>query len=56
MRYLEGTGSYEDTCKVKEWFSDTESEDELNKKCLQFWDGISLEPNKRILCFQQVPV
>jgi len=45
MRYLEGTGSYEDTCKVKEWFSDTESEDELNKKCLQFWDGISLEPN-----------
>ena len=45
MRYLEGTGSYEDTCKAKEWFNDAESEDELYKKCLQFWDGISLEPN-----------
>ena len=45
MRYLEGIGSYEDTCKVKVWFSDAESEDELYKKCLQFWDGISLEPN-----------
>jgi ferric-dicitrate binding protein FerR (iron transport regulator) len=46
MRYLEGTGSYEDTCKVKEWFSDaTASDDELYKKSLQFWDGISLEPN-----------
>lgn len=44
IRYLEGTGSYEDTCKVKKWFNDTESEDELYKKCLQFWDGISLEP------------
>jgi len=45
MRYLEGTGSYEDTCKVKEWFSDADSDDELYKKSLQFWDGISLEPN-----------
>lgn len=45
MRYLEGTGSYEDTCKVKVWFSDAESEGELYKKCLQFWDGISMEPN-----------
>ena len=45
MRYLEGIGTYEDTCKVKVWFSDAESEDELYKKCLQFWDGISLEPN-----------
>jgi ferric-dicitrate binding protein FerR (iron transport regulator) len=45
IRYLEGTGSYEDKCKVKEWFSDAESEDELYKKSLQFWDGISLEPN-----------
>ncbi len=45
MRYLEGTGSDEDTCKVKQWFTNVESEDELYKKCLQFWDGISLEPN-----------
>jgi ferric-dicitrate binding protein FerR (iron transport regulator) len=45
MRYLEGTGSYEDTCKVKKWFSDTESEDELYNKCLLFWDGISLDPS-----------
>ena len=45
-RYLEGTGSYEDTCKVKEWFSDAaDSDDELYKKSLQFWDGISLEPD-----------
>jgi ferric-dicitrate binding protein FerR (iron transport regulator) len=44
-RYLDGTGSYEDTCLVKKWFTDTESEDELYKKCLQFWDGISLEPD-----------
>jgi ferric-dicitrate binding protein FerR (iron transport regulator) len=45
MRYLEGTGSFEDTCKVKQWFSDADSDDELYKKSLQFWDGISLEPN-----------
>ena len=45
MRYLEGTCSYEDTCKVKQWFSDADSDDELYKKSLQFWDGISSEPN-----------
>ena len=45
MRYLEGTGSYDDTCKVKQWFSDADSDDELYRKSLQFWDGISLEPN-----------
>jgi ferric-dicitrate binding protein FerR (iron transport regulator) len=44
-RYLEGTGSHEDTIMVKKWFSDIESEDELYNKCLQFWDGMSLEPN-----------
>ena len=45
MRYLEGNGSYEDICIVKQWFTNTESEHELYEKCLQFWDGISLEPN-----------
>jgi transmembrane sensor len=45
MRYLEGTGSYEDTCKIIEWFGETESEDELYKKSLQFWEGLSLDPN-----------
>jgi hypothetical protein len=45
MRYLEGISSYEDNCKVKVWFNDAESEDELYTKCLQFWDKISLEPN-----------
>ena len=44
-RYLKGTGSYDDTCKVKQWFSDVDSDDELYRKSLQFWDGISLEPN-----------
>jgi transmembrane sensor len=42
-KYLEGTGSYEDTSKVKEWFSEAETEDELFKTSLQFWEGISLE-------------
>ena len=45
MRYLEGNGSYEDISIVKQWFTNTESEHELYEKCLQFWDGISLEPN-----------
>ena len=45
MRYIEGIGSYEDICTVKKWFTYTEPEDELYNKCLQFWDGISLEPN-----------
>lgn len=45
MRYLGGNGSYEDISIVKQWFTNTESEHELYEKCLQFWDGISLEPN-----------
>lgn len=45
MRYLEGNGSYEDICIVKQWFSNTESEHELYEKCLQYWEEISLEPN-----------
>jgi transmembrane sensor len=45
MRYLDGNGSYEDICIVKQWFTNAESEHELYEKCLQFWDGISLEPN-----------
>jgi ferric-dicitrate binding protein FerR (iron transport regulator) len=44
-RYLEGIGSYEETCKVKKWFNDAESEDQLYKECLQYWDGLSLEPD-----------
>jgi transmembrane sensor len=43
LKYLEGTGSYEDTCKVREWFCDVESDDELYKKSLQFWEGMSSE-------------
>jgi transmembrane sensor len=45
LKYLEGTGSYEDTCKVREWFSHTESEDDLYKESLQFWERLSMEPN-----------
>lgn len=45
LRYLEGTGSYEDTVKVREWFSNAETEDELYKESLQFWETLSLEPN-----------
>jgi ferric-dicitrate binding protein FerR (iron transport regulator) len=45
IKYLDGTGSYEDKCKVREWFSDTGSEEELYKKSLQYWEGISLEQN-----------
>jgi ferric-dicitrate binding protein FerR (iron transport regulator) len=45
MRCLEGKGSYEDICIVKQWFTNTDSEHELFEKCLQFWEGISLEPN-----------
>ena len=45
MRYLKGNGSYEDKCIIKQWFSDTDMEHELNEKSLQFWDEISLEPN-----------
>jgi hypothetical protein len=44
MRYIEGIGSYEDTCTVKKWFTYSVPEDVLFNKCLQFWDGISLEP------------
>jgi transmembrane sensor len=45
MRYLEGNGSNEDICIVKQWFTNIGSEHELHEKCHQFWDGISLEPN-----------
>ena len=45
MRYLEGDGSYEDTCTVKRWFANTDTEHELYEKSLQFWDEIPLEPN-----------
>jgi len=45
MRYLEGNGSEEDKCLVKQWFINAGSENELYAKSLQFWDGISLEPN-----------
>lgn len=45
MRYLEGNGSYEDTNMVRQWFTKADSEHELNEKSLQFWDGITLEPN-----------
>src|SRR5450759_2173535 len=45
MRYLEGNGSYEDKCIVTQWFTNAGSEHELYEKSLQFWDGISLEPN-----------
>jgi ferric-dicitrate binding protein FerR (iron transport regulator) len=45
IKYLEGAGSYEDKCKVREWFSDSGSEEELYKKSLQYWEGISLEQN-----------
>jgi ferric-dicitrate binding protein FerR (iron transport regulator) len=44
IKYLEGTGSYEDIRKVREWFGNTESEEELYNKCFQFWEGLSLEP------------
>ena len=43
IKYLDGTGSYEEIRKVKEWFNNAESEEELYKKCLQYWEGISLE-------------
>ena len=45
MRYLEGNGSDEDKCIVKQWFTNTDSENELHEKSLRFWDEISLEPN-----------
>ena len=45
MRYLEGNGSYEDKCIVTQWFTNAGSEHELYEKSLQFWEGISLEPN-----------
>ena len=45
IRFLEGSGSVEDKYIVKEWFSNIESENELNEKSLQFWDGIPLDPN-----------
>src|ERR1035437_885240 len=45
MRYLEGNGSYEDICIVKQWFINTGSEHELYEKCHLFWEEISLEPN-----------
>jgi len=44
-RYLEGNGSDEDICIVKQWFKNTDSETELHEKSLRFWDEISLEPN-----------
>jgi transmembrane sensor len=44
-RYLEGNGSAEDKKFVRQWFSDIESEKELNEVSLQFWDGISMDPN-----------
>jgi ferric-dicitrate binding protein FerR (iron transport regulator) len=44
-KYLEGNGSYEDICIVKQWFTNTGSEHELYEKCLQFWEEISLDPN-----------
>lgn len=44
MRYIEGIGSYKDTCTVKKWFTHSVCEDVLFNKCHQFWDGISLEP------------
>lgn len=47
MRYLEGNGSDEDICIVKQWFTNAGSEHELYEKSLQFWDGISLEPNTK---------
>ena len=45
MRYLEGNGSDEDKCIVKQWFTNTDSEHELYEKSLRFWDEISLELN-----------
>lgn len=45
MRYLEGNGSIEDISIVKRWFTNTESEDGLYEKSLQYWEGISLEPD-----------
>jgi transmembrane sensor len=45
LKYLEGTGSYEDKCKVREYFSHAKSEDELYKESLQYWEQLSLEPN-----------
>jgi transmembrane sensor len=45
MRYLEGNGSNEDICIVKQWFTNTESEHELYEKCLLYWEKMSLEPN-----------
>lgn len=45
MRYLDENGSDEDKCIVKQWFTNTDMENELNEKSLQFWDEIPLEPN-----------
>ena len=45
MRYLEGDGSDEDKCIIKQWFTNTDSEHELYEKSLRYWDEISLEPN-----------
>jgi transmembrane sensor len=44
LRYLEGNGSDEDKCIVKQWFTNTDSEHELYEKSMRFWDNISLEP------------
>jgi hypothetical protein len=45
MRYIEGIGSYDDSYMVKKWLLQTEPGDLLlYNKCLQFWDGISLNP------------
>jgi len=45
MRYLEGNGSCEDKCIVKRWVTNTDSENELYEKSLQFWEGLSFDPN-----------
>jgi ferric-dicitrate binding protein FerR (iron transport regulator) len=44
-KYLDGTGSKEDISKIKEWFSNTESEEELQKKCFQYWESLSPKPD-----------
>jgi len=43
-RYFEGKATSEDTNIVKQWFSNSDLEHELNEKSLLFWDDISLEP------------
>ncbi|HNW56173.1 MAG TPA: FecR family protein [Bacteroidales bacterium] len=44
-RYLEGNFSREDESKVRSWFTQTESDDDLEENSGMIWDGISPDKN-----------